>query len=92
MNHFDILGIDPAASTAEIKKAFRRLSFQFHPDRNPSKVGKKRYAKILQAYQTLIDPVKKERYLTGQASEVSLNPLQSIEKYLTDIFKLPFML
>ena len=49
-NYYKILELDENASEVEIKKAFRRLSFMYHPDKNPSQVEK--FKQINQAYET----------------------------------------
>ena len=40
---YDVLGVEPTASQAEIKKAFRKLAMKFHPDKNPSAGDKVRF-------------------------------------------------
>lgn len=60
---FSILGLDRDASEAEIKKAYRRLSVQYHPDKNPDPDANKYFVEFIsKAYQALTDPVARENY------------------------------
>lgn len=60
---FAILGLDSAASEAEIKKAYRRLSIQYHPDKNPDPEANKYFVEyISKAYQALTDPAARENF------------------------------
>ncbi len=59
-NHYEILGVPTGASTTEIKSAFRRLAKLFHPDKNPQ--GKEQFAKILMAYEVLVDSSRRRQY------------------------------
>jgi hypothetical protein len=54
------LEIEPSATDDEIKKAYRKLSKQFHPDVNPE--GAERFKEIAEAYDTLSNPDKKQKY------------------------------
>ena len=60
--HYEILGVDKNASEQEIKKAYRSLSLEFHPDRNSSEEATQKFQEISEAYETLSDPQKKEEY------------------------------
>jgi DnaJ-class molecular chaperone len=60
--HYDILGVSQTAGDAEIKKAYRQLSLQYHPDRNPDPSVKDKYKLINDAYDVLSDPQLKEQY------------------------------
>lgn len=63
-NYYAILQIEPSASIAEIKKAYRRLALQYHPDKNNNdSYSSAQFAEIKEAYEVLTDPVKKEYYL-----------------------------
>jgi len=44
--YYDILGIAPSASQNDIKKAYRKLSTQYHPDRNPTQDAHDKFTKI----------------------------------------------
>ena len=59
-NYYNILGVDRNASADEIKKAYRKLSKQYHPDVNPEGVDK--FKEIAEAYDTLGNPDKKSNY------------------------------
>ena len=60
---YKILGVSENASKDDIKKAYRKLSLQHHPDRNNnSEESKKMFQKISQAYETLGDDYKREEY------------------------------
>jgi len=61
-NHYEILDIDPAASQAEIKQAYRRLAKQFHPDSNREIANNDRITKINAAYEILGDPQRRQSY------------------------------
>jgi translocation protein SEC63 len=61
---YQILGIDTESSTSEIKKAYRKLSLKFHPDKNPGdKVAEEMFMKIAKAYESLTDETARENYM-----------------------------
>lgn len=63
-DYYKILELEPSASLPEIKKAYRRLAQQYHPDKNSDKEYAHAYfTEIKEAYEVLTDPSKKERYL-----------------------------
>lgn len=60
---FSILGLEAGASDSEIKKAYRRLSIQYHPDKNPDPEAHNYFVEyISKAYQALTDPISKENF------------------------------
>ncbi|CDP05132.1 unnamed protein product [Coffea canephora] len=60
---FGILGLVPGASDSQIKKAYRRLSIQYHPDKNPDPDAHKYFVEyISKAYQALTDPISRENF------------------------------
>lgn len=61
-NHYDTLEINPTASQAEIKKAYRRLAKRFHPDSNQETASHDRIAEINVAYEILSDPQQRQFY------------------------------
>ncbi len=62
-DYYKILGVDEGASEADIKKSFRKLAKEFHPDRNPGDTQKeKRFKEISEAYETLSDKKKRSEY------------------------------
>jgi DnaJ homolog subfamily A member 2 len=61
-NFYDILGVSKDASESEIKKAFRALSLEHHPDRNHDKDTTEEFQRIGEAYETLSNPEKRQQY------------------------------
>src|SRR6201997_4187759 len=62
-DYYKALGVDKKASADEIKKAYRKLARQYHPDRNPDdKAAEERFKEISQAYDVLGDPDKRKQY------------------------------
>ncbi len=62
-NFYNILGINENASTEEIKKAYRQLSFKYHPDKNPNDSSAvEKCQKINEAYSILGDEQKRQEY------------------------------
>jgi curved DNA-binding protein len=63
-DYYKILGIEKAAATDDIKKAYRKLALKYHPDRNPSdkKKAEEQFKKISEAYAVLSDPEKRQQY------------------------------
>jgi molecular chaperone DnaJ len=60
---YQVLGISRSASQEEIKKAYRKLAIQYHPDKNPgNKEAEERFKEIAEAYAILSDPDKRARY------------------------------
>ena len=66
-DYYKILGVGKNASDEEIKKSYRKLARQYHPDRNPGdKKAEERFKDISQAHDVLSDPEKRKAYDRGQ--------------------------
>lgn len=62
-DYYEVLGLSKGSSADDVKKAFRRLAKQHHPDLNPgNKDAEEKFKEINEAYEVLSDPNKKERY------------------------------
>ena len=62
-DYYKILGVDRNAEEKEIKKTYRKLARQYHPDVNPGdKVAEERFKGINEAYEVLSDPEKRQKY------------------------------
>lgn len=62
-DYYEILGVPAEASSDEIKKVFRRLARQYHPDMNPGdKTAEEKFKDIGEAYEVLSDPNKRSQY------------------------------
>jgi molecular chaperone DnaJ len=62
-DYYQLLGLSKTASSDEIKKAYRKLAMQYHPDKNPgNKEAEAKFKQISEAYEILQDPQKKAMY------------------------------
>ena len=55
-DYYEILGVNKNSSIEEIKKKFRKLALEFHPDRNKAPDASEKFKEINEAYQVLVDP------------------------------------
>ncbi|MEP6814892.1 MAG: DnaJ domain-containing protein, partial [Marmoricola sp.] len=65
MNPYEILGIARDADADTVKKAYRRLARQYHPDVNPDPATQERFKEVSAAYEVLSDPEKRRMYDLG---------------------------
>lgn len=62
IDYYKVLGIEKDATKKQVKKAYRTLAKEYHPDRNPDKDAESKFKDISEAHQILIDPKKREHY------------------------------
>ena len=65
MDPYELLGVDRDADDATIKKAYRKLAREYHPDVNPDPVAQERFKEVSHAYEILSDPQKRAAYDRG---------------------------
>ncbi|RGE22387.1 molecular chaperone DnaJ [Leucobacter sp. wl10] len=64
-DHYETLGVPREATAEEIKRAYRRLARELHPDVNPSEDAAERFKDVTHAYDVLSDPEQRQRYDLG---------------------------
>jgi len=69
-DYYEVLGVPRDASPEEIKKAYRKLAFKYHPDKNPSKDAEEKFKELSEAYAVLSDTEKRTYYDRFGASGV----------------------
>ena len=73
IDHYAILQVEPSASLPEIRKAYRKLAHQYHPDKRPGDPhAAAQFTAIKEAYETLTHPGLKEQYLQQRWYEQSI--------------------
>lgn len=70
-DYYEILGLSPGAKLEDIKKAFRKLAFQYHPDYSRDEESIKKFRCIVEAYEVLSDPSKRKSYENFQGRSAS---------------------
>lgn len=93
-DYYEILGVDKKASVDEIKKAYRKLAMQYHPDRNPDdKTAEEKFKEAAEAYEVLSNDEKRAKYdrfghdaMRGGQDYHGFNNAQDIFSHFSDIF------
>jgi molecular chaperone DnaJ len=94
-DYYEILGVSKDASAEEVKKAYRKVAMQYHPDRNPGdKSAEEKFKEAAEAYEVLSDADKKAQYdrfghagVSGNGRGFSGNPnMEDIFSQFGDIF------
>jgi curved DNA-binding protein len=76
-NLYQTLGVEPSASPDELKKAYRKLAMQYHPDRNQGDAeSEAKFKEINEAYEILSDPVKKQQWEASSSQNQQRNPFR----------------
>lgn len=68
-DHYEVLGVERDASPEQIKKAYRRLARELHPDVNPGADASERFKSVTHAYDVLSDPKQRQQYDLGPQAQ-----------------------
>lgn len=71
-DYYEVLGVGRSASADDIRRAFRKLALEYHPDRNKSEEAAEHFKEINEAYEVLRDPEKRRAY--DRFGQAGINP------------------
>lgn len=60
--YYEVLGVQRTIESVELKKSYRKLAMEYHPDRNPDPAAQDRFREIQEAYEVISDPEKRRLY------------------------------
>jgi DnaJ-class molecular chaperone len=87
-NYYKVLGLERTATDKDIKKAFRKMALQLHPDKNKSPDAEEKFREIAEAYEVLSDPEKRRVYdRTGSAGQNAGPRAGNFHFNFDDLFK-----
>ena len=89
-DYYAVLGVAPGASDEEIRRTYRRLALQWHPDRNPGDArAEERFKEISEAYAVLMDPAKRGAWEAARRGGGPAGFPHSREDVFRDLFNDP---
>jgi len=85
-NYYDVLGVSQDADETDVKKAFRKLSLQYHPDRNQDEDTTGKFQEINEAFETLSNPEKRNQHdMELKFGQGGGNPFGGMDNDMADI-------
>lgn len=85
-DHYTALGLDSAATLADVKKAFRQQASFWHPDRNADPQAAARFREVQQAYEVLADADRRQAYDDNRRRNLLDSPIDTARVIWTDYF------
>ncbi|KAJ2358401.1 hypothetical protein H4S01_006311, partial [Coemansia sp. RSA 2610] len=87
-NYYELLGVSPAATDAELRTAYMKKALQAHPDRNPSPNATQEFQQVADAYYVLSDPGRRADYdRIHTRSEPRAQPHANADNVFGDVFE-----
>lgn len=85
-DHYTSLGLNSAATLADVKKAFRQQASFWHPDKNATAQAPARFRAVQQAYEVLSDAEKRQAYDDNRRRNLLDNPLETAREIWQNYF------
>ncbi|MFT6590047.1 MAG: DnaJ-class molecular chaperone [Rhodoferax sp.] len=85
-DHYATLGLNHAATLADVKKAFRQQASRHHPDRNTSAQAPERFRAVQEAYEVLSDDAKRQAYDDNRRRSLLDSPLETAREIWQNYF------
>ncbi|MGH8832121.1 MAG: J domain-containing protein [Polaromonas sp.] len=85
-DHYTTLGLNSAATLADVKRAFRQKASAWHPDKNPAAEAAARFRAVQEAYAVLSDVDKRQAYDDNRRRNLLDSPIETAREIWTNYF------